>query len=118
MELEFNGTFTELAKLQDKYAGSLFAKGMIMTTPPIDESYWLFRVKLSENQAVVAFPKFMTLGIGFQKENDWNTNLPYSCNTEEIYNHIKHNKGDKNIRKAQCLKAIQMIQTACAGYIA
>lgn len=81
-----------------------------MVTPPIDEDYWLFRVKLSDNQAVVAFPKFGTFGIGFQHEDDWNTNLPYSCPAAEIWDHIKHNKGDDSIPDCQVVAAIIMLQ--------
>lgn len=84
---------------------------LIMVTPKIDEDWWLFRVPLSENQAIVAFPKFGTIGIGFQVEKaDWNTNLPWSCKEDEIYDHIKHNKGDDSINWLDCIKAIRMLQ--------
>ena len=82
----------------------------IAITPPIDEDYWMMRVPLSGNQAIVCFPKFFTVGIGFQNEEDWNTNLPYTCEAEEIFAHIAHNKGDKNISDADCIKAIQILQ--------
>lgn len=82
----------------------------IMITPPIGEDFWLARVPVSEAQAIVCFPKFGTIGIGFQHEEDWNTNLPYSCKAEEIYAHIKKNRGDCNISKAQCIEAIAMLQ--------
>ena len=86
---------------------------MAMFTPPIGEDYWLFRVKVSKDQAVVGFHKFGTIGIGFAKEDyDWNTNLPYTSDTEKIYNHIKWNKGDTRIRKPLVMKAIGMIQEA------
>lgn len=84
----------------------------ILVTPPIDENFWLFRVPVSDNQAIVGFPKFLTIGIGFQHETDWNANLPYRCPAEEIFNHIKHNKGDRSIPDARCLQAIRMIQAA------
>jgi len=85
---------------------------LVVCTPPINEDYWLFRVKVSDKQAVVGFPKFATtIGIGFAVEkDDWNTNLPYSCSAEELYNHIKANKGDPKISKAICLQAIKLIQ--------
>ena len=92
----------------------ILAGGRIMVTPPIDENYWVMRVPLSPDQAVVAFPKFGTFGIGFQKEEDWNTNLPYTCRTEEIYNHIEHNKGDATITKERCTQAIRALQEAVA----
>jgi hypothetical protein len=83
-----------------------------MITPPIDEEYWAYRVKLGDAQAIVGFPKFMTIGIGFANEEDWNTNLPWSCDAEEIYDHIAHNKGDESISREDCVAAIQMIQGA------
>lgn len=83
----------------------------ILITPPLDESFWLFRVAVSDNQAVVGFPKFGVIGIGFQVEKDWNTNLPSGTSAFEIYDHIKHNKG-AGIPKDRCLVAIMMIQNA------
>lgn len=88
-------------------------KGLILLTPPIGENYWSYRVALSEKQAIIAFPKFGTIGIGFEKEEyDWNTNLPYRCDAEEIFRHIHKNKGDKSISDADCILAIKMIQEA------
>jgi len=83
----------------------------VLITPPIGEDYWLLRVPVSKNQAVVCFPKFGTIGVGFQKETDWNTNLPYSCEAIEIFNHIAHNKGTGNIPDSRCLEAIKLLQT-------
>lgn len=87
----------------------------LVITPPISEDYWTYRVQLSPKQAVVGFPKFSTIGIGFAVEEDWNTNLPYTSSAEEIYEHIKHNKGDRAITKAACLDAIRRIQEAAAS---
>jgi hypothetical protein len=82
-------------------------------TPPIGEDYWCYRVRLSPKQAVVGFPKFSTIGIGFAVEKaDWNTNLPYNCPAEDILKHIKHNKGSRKIADRDVLTAIQMIQAA------
>lgn len=86
--------------------------GPFMLTPPISEDYWTYRVRLSDTQAVLGFPKFFTVGIGFAEEEDWNANLPYSCDAEEIYEHIEHNKGDDDITREDCLTAIRMIQQA------
>lgn len=86
--------------------------GPVMLTPPIDEGYWSWRVRLSGTQSIVGFPKFGTIGIGFAQEEDWNTNLPYTCDTEEIYDHIAHNKGDDAISRNDCLAAIRLIQAA------
>lgn len=89
------------------------ADGVTMAfTPAIDEDYWRYRVRLSDKQAVVGFPKFSTIGIGFAKERDWNTNLPYHCPVEDIFKHIKHNKGSRKISDIDVRRAIQMIQDA------
>jgi hypothetical protein len=88
--------------------------GPIMLTPPVDEDYWSFRVKLTEHQAIVGFPKFVTVGIGFAQEEDWNTNLPYTCGAEEILDHIWHNAGDESITREAALEAIRMVQAAAA----
>ena len=83
----------------------------LMITPPLDSDYWIMRVPLSDKQAVVAFPKFTTVGIGFQYEDDdWNVNLPYQCEAREIYNHIRRNKGDDSIPDESCVKAIEMLK--------
>ena len=82
----------------------------------INEDYWLFRVKVSDKQSIIGFPKFCTIGIGFAKENDWNTNLPYTCKADEIFNHISHNKGDDSIPNERCIKAIEIVQAAIIQY--
>lgn len=73
----------------------------------------LFVVKMCTGQAIIAFPKFGGIAISFLEEEDWNTNLPYQCKAEEIYNHIKCNKKYKEIKKKDCIEAIEKIQTAC-----
>lgn len=79
-----------------------------------EEEDILFKVTLYKEQALIAFPKFTTIAIGFAvEEDDWNTNLPYTCDAEEIYNHIKVNKKYKEIKKKDCIKAIQLLQKAC-----
>lgn len=89
----------------------------VMITPPINEEYWLFRVKLTKKQGIVAFPKFGTYGIGFQvEEKDWNTNLPYQSSAEDIYNHISVNKGDENISELSCILAIKLLQIAIRDF--
>jgi len=86
----------------------------IMVTPlGLNEDYWLFRVRLHEDQAIVGFPKFTTVAIGFAKEEaSWNTNLPYTYDATIIYEHIKKNKKYDEIADEQCLEAIKMIQQA------
>jgi len=84
----------------------------IMITPNINENYWIMRVKVNKKQAVVAFPKFGTIGIGFMIEaRDWNTNLPWCCNPQTIYDHIKDNKGG-HASPEDCIKAIKMLRQA------
>lgn len=110
LELEFRNEF--------KPAASTFQVGntQVMITPPISEDYWVFRIKLYKDQALIAFPKFTTLGIGFAIEDDWNTNLPYRTDAIGIYNHIKHNKLYKQISKQMCIDAITILQKACIYY--
>jgi hypothetical protein len=104
LQLEINTKFKEV------YREFKTGNTIVLFTPPINEDYWAFRVKLHKEQAIIGFPKFGTFGIGFAVEKDWNTNLPYQCETDKIYNHIKHNKKYKEITKEQCIKAIKMIQ--------
>ena len=67
----------------------------VMLSPIVNEGYWAYRVKLTETQAVVGFPKFTTIGIGFAREDaDWNTNLPYTEAPYDIVKHIWTNHGD------------------------
>jgi hypothetical protein len=83
-----------------------------MLAPLVNEDYWLFRVKVSETQAVVGFPKFNMIGIGFAREDkDWNTNLPYGCGTDAIVHHIRDNN-DEGIPKTIIHDAIVLIQNA------
>ncbi|THV25983.1 hypothetical protein [Glycomyces paridis] len=86
--------------------------GPVMMTPPISEDYWAYRVRVADGQAIVAFPKFGTIGIGFAVEEDWNTNLPFDSSAETIYEHIEHNRGDETIARETCLRAIRIIQDA------
>lgn len=86
--------------------------GGLSITPALGGDYWTYRVVVGEKQAILGFPKFSTVGIGFAAEEDWNTNLPYDCDTDEIWNHIKHNKGDDSISDEQCIEAIRLIQSA------
>jgi hypothetical protein len=69
--------------------------GTIMLAPMVNEGYWSYRVRLTDTQAIVGFPKFITIGIGFAVEDaSWNTNLPYTQDAERIADHIWHNHGD------------------------
>jgi hypothetical protein len=109
LRLEINSDFVD-----DEQTVNL-AKAGILVTPPISKDYWRYRVKLHREQAIIGFPKFsVCIGIGFAIEKDWNTNLPSSCDAEEIYSHIKHNKKYKAISDEMCLSAIRMIQDQIA----
>ena len=94
--------------------GAIESDGQVigMMTPEIGkDSYWLARVKVGKSQAVICFPKFGTVGIGFQKEAvDWNKNLPYSTpsGANHIYQHIACNKG-KGPKEEECVQAIKML---------
>jgi hypothetical protein len=99
--------------LEDKDIVALREQGLLMCPNP---AKWLFRVDLNGSQAIVGFPKFCTVGVGFLVEEDWNTNLPYKCLAEEIWNHIKHNKGDDSISDEDCVEAIRLIQAAAKLY--
>lgn len=85
--------------------------GSVMITPPLDAGYFIARVPLFQDQAIVCFPKFGTIGCGFAQEEDWNTNLPLGLDAERIYSHIKHNKKYAEISDEQCLNAIRELQT-------
>lgn len=89
----------------------------LIITPPIDNDFWLFRIQLHEDQYLNAFPKFMTIGIGFAQEEDWNTNLPYKTQAKIIANHIWHNRKHKEITKAKLIKAIKIIQEEIIKYM-
>jgi hypothetical protein len=89
--------------------------GLMMMTPSLGEDYWAYRVRLTDRQAVVGFPKFGTIGIGFAvEEADWNTNFPYTVATEKTFQHIKHNKGDDAISDDDVRNAISLIRDAAA----
>ncbi len=90
--------------------------GSILITPPISGSYWLARVRVTQRQSVVCFPKFGTIGVGFQIESDWNTNLPYTCTAEEIFEHIEHNKGRNKATRDECISAIRLLQEFAHQY--
>jgi hypothetical protein len=82
----------------------------ISITPAIDESYWNYRVRLTEEQAVVGFPKHGTVGIRFAREENWNTNLPYTEDAQTIADHIICNRGDRSITDELVLDAIKLLR--------
>lgn len=106
LKLEINARYEQSPKLK-----KLEERGILITPPIGGDNDWLFRVDVGHGQAVVGFLKFLTIGIGFQVEDDWNTNLPYRCEAEKIYEHIKKNKTDGPTEE-DCIEAIRMIQDA------
>lgn len=102
----------EVRATEDQSPTYASANAVLVTTPPVGEDYWRYRVQLTEDQAIIGFPKFGTVGIGFAREEDWNSNLPYSVEAEGIYEHIAHNAGDPAITRETCIEAIRMIQAA------
>lgn len=96
----------------------ILANGVIMITPAVGEDdYWLFRVPVGAGQYVTAFPKFGTVGIGFQIEDDWNTNLPWVCSAKNIATHIWHNRKPARITRADLIKAIELLQPLAQKFL-
>ena len=100
----------EKREQKDRTPTSQLGNYILMITPPVSKSYWIYRVHLSQDQYILGFPKFGVIGIGFALEEDWNTNLPSNCTAEEITDHIFHNHKYSEITKDQVIKAIRMIQ--------
>ena len=91
-----------------------------MMTPSAigEDDYWAFRVWLSKDQAIISFPKFCTLGVGFLREQEsWNTNLPCQSGFGHIWEHIKKNKGDSSIKDTDCLLALKMVCEASVKFL-
>jgi hypothetical protein len=91
-------------------------KVIIMFTPAINKDYWIMRIKLYKNQALVAFPKFGLIGVGFAIESDWNTNLPYQTSPQRLYEHIKVNKKYDQLTRERCIEGLKLLQAACKQY--
>lgn len=85
-------------------------KSGVIVAPNIDENYFVAKIQLYKDQSINLFPKFFTYGIGFAQEIDWNTNLPFQIDAEEIYDHIAINKKYDEISKEECIKAIKELQ--------
>jgi hypothetical protein len=101
----------------DKGMPVLLSKtAVFIFSPPLNEDYWIFRVMLHKDQAVVGFPKHSGIGIGFAQEEHYNVNLPYRCDAAMIYDHIEENKRYDEITKEQCIQAIRLIQAAAERY--
>jgi hypothetical protein len=112
LKVEINAQFAQRNNIVP-----IAGNGTMITPLMIDETYWLFRVKLYRDQAIVGFPKYETVAIGFAQEEVWNTNFPYIYDTLKIYEHIKVNKKYDVITDVQCLEAIRRIQQTIAALL-
>lgn len=94
----------------------------IMVSPPTGEDYWMFRVKLYKDQAVLGFPKYGLIGVGMAQEEEGNVNKPLEkdsspeANANMIYSHIKCNKKYKSITMQMIKDAIILIGNGAAKY--
>jgi len=112
MKLLINNNFKA-----DNDTNKLAKMGTLVTPSAGEKNFWLFKVQLTKKQAIIGFPKFTTVDIGFEVEEDWDVNLPYNYKTSEIYHHIKHNKGkDNKISPQSIKKAIKLIQGAAKKF--
>lgn len=98
-------------------ADETFVVGVVSVPPVVDEDYWSYRVQLGHGQAVLGFPKHSTIGVGFALEDDWNTNLPYRCETDDVVSHILHNKRFECISDEAVRAAVLMVQEAAVADI-
>ncbi len=95
---------------------------VLMISPTTGDDYWMFRVKLCKDQAVVGFPKFGMIGVGMALEENGNTNLPLCAiytpekNAKRITKHIKCNKKYKSITIKMIEDAIILIEKGAAEY--
>ena len=107
----------ERREQSDKTLSASVGDSTVLVTPPITDDYWKYRVRVADGQAVVGFPKFGTIGVGFAEEEDWNTNLPYTMDADSIRRHIWHNRApldDSTESVSLVVRAIEMIQAAVA----
>ncbi len=93
-----------------------------MISPIVSDDYWMFRVKLCKDQAVLGFPKMGMIGVGMALENNGNTNLPLcplytpEKNAQRIADHIKCNKKYKSITIKMIEDAITLIEKGAKQY--
>lgn len=78
------------------------------------DDYWAYRVQLTDQQALIGFPKFGTIGVGFLVEEDWNSNLPYASRVSMVADHIGHNRfvDGVDIPRPHVERAIALIRDA------
>lgn len=119
LTLEVNAEFVEdgFDVAQGKLAPAGLVVPGIIATPNLNPDFWQYRVKFENGQAILGFPKFHTIGIGFALEQkEWNVNLPYDCTAKEIFAHIKENAGD-GVTDKDVMTAIRMVQKAAAAWM-
>lgn len=109
-----NLTLERKSQVDESPIATVDGRVIASITPRVgDDDYWAYRVGLTEAQALLGFPKFGVVGIGFAVEDeDWNTNLPSTTDAERILEHIWKNAGPTVTDKAVVLEAIKMIQRA------
>lgn len=74
---------------------------------------WLFRVDVGGGQAVIGFPKYTTIGVGFEQEPEsGNTNLPYTTPAKALLNHSWCNRGGMTATPEEALRAFELVQEA------
>jgi hypothetical protein len=89
--------------------------GGLALSPRLGENYWVYRVRVGGGQAILGFPKFRTIAVGFAIEDyDHNTNLPFRCSTAVIWEHIRHNRGPATATVEEMKAAIELICEAAA----
>jgi hypothetical protein len=77
------------------------------------EDYWTYRVDLTENQALIGFPKHGTIGIDFLHNRG--EDLPYTSDPEYLADFFAPGRlegGDTEISRAAVIRAIKMIREA------
>lgn len=71
---------------------------------------YVYRVEVSDDQALLGFEKCGSIGIGFEREVEEGLDLPSSCLTRRIYEHIRCNA--RGVDSRRCYAAIRIIQGA------
>lgn len=85
----------------------------ILERRPPNKDQWVYRIKLSAQQAMIGFPRDGTIEIAFENETVLDRSVPYNLFAPDlIYDHIQVNKGDDGIWDDTCIQAIQFIVEA------
>lgn len=83
---------------------------------PLDGYFndWLFRVKVSDGQAVIGYPRLSTIGVGFavESDDDFGVDAPYDLGVEEIWAAIRVNAG--GVPEGLAVQAIRIVADAAA----